>query len=112
LAPCLLIWDAAGEFAATFLLRGVDNQLSSANAALVPGRDRLQSVVISSTPVLYGGMVMVPEIRDDAVERQAWATTPVQNSCDLDVASMTTDGSEETLFDYEQDRGYDLGEGD
>ncbi len=52
---------------------------------------------------------MVPEIRHDAVQRYTWAD---QDTRDAEVANLTTDGSEETIFDMDEDRGYDLGEGD
>jgi hypothetical protein len=56
---------------------------------------------------------MVPEIRHDAAERHARVQMPrAQDVGDAAVAGMTTDGSEETVFDIEEDRGYDLGEGD
>jgi hypothetical protein len=54
---------------------------------------------------------MVPDSPLDQIARSAVAvatTSPVDNP----YSSMTTDGSEETLFDFEDSRDYDLGEGD
>lgn len=54
---------------------------------------------------------MVPPSSLDQIERTPVAvatTSPVDNP----FSNMTTDGSEETLFDFEDSRDYDLGEGD
>ncbi len=58
---------------------------------------------------------MGPESRVGEVERHGWivaGTGSTESGFQGEPASMTRDGSEETLFDYEEDRGYDLGEGD
>jgi hypothetical protein len=54
---------------------------------------------------------MVPESSLVQIEQctvAAATTSPVDNP----FSSMTTDGSEETLFDFDDSRDYDLGEGD
>jgi hypothetical protein len=64
-----------------------------------------------STRLEKGRSPMVPESSLDQTQRSTVAvatTSPV----DTPFSSMTTDGSEETLFDFEDSRDYDLGEGD
>jgi hypothetical protein len=56
---------------------------------------------------------MVPVYRSDELEQSNSATAMAVEFGVLAPAIVTTDGSEETVFDmYEDARDYDLGEGD
>ena len=56
---------------------------------------------------------MVPAYRLAELEQSSLATATTVEFSEQAPAIMTTDGSEETLFDmYEDSRDYDLGEGD
>jgi hypothetical protein len=51
---------------------------------------------------------MAPETRLDEIERQGWFGMEIAN----EPVTAANSAEEETLFDYEDARDYDLGEGD
>jgi hypothetical protein len=53
---------------------------------------------------------VAPETNLNEVERLAW--TPMDAVSPASEQSATVDGADDTVFDYEDVRDYDLGEGD
>jgi hypothetical protein len=72
--------------------------------------------VKSPIPRRQKGWAMFPEHRQDEVERrESTATMPAPTQPeirDTPPQTVSADGSEETLFDRDEGRDYDLGEGD